>query len=425
MAGHTEARTWQFNPAANAPAAYRKACRYDVFIPDPIQSLRLHLDAETAGTVSEAEHAVRSLNHLAQPGLKPLARLLLRTESIASSKVEGMQLGVRALAKAETVRDTGAGKIGTDAGEILANIDAMELAIEKAATANAISAIEIKAVHRLLMEKAWNAHVAGSIRVTQNWIGGNDHNPCGADFVPPPPEHLDSLLDDLCEAINNSSLSPLVQAALVHAQFETIHPFEDGNGRTGRALIHVVLRKRGLAGSYVPPVSVILARSKERYIRGLTIFREKDREVEWIRQFAEATTSAANLAQSYLQAIQSLIDEWREKLRNHANPRADSLAWKIISILPAHPMITGPVAEAATDGARSSVNIAIEQLVAAGVLVPVSNAKKNRSWEAADLLGLIARLEAGELPDASFGIWKSKDVDSLGYENSIRNEWEV
>jgi Fic family protein len=309
-----------------------------------------------------------------------------------------MQLGVRALAKAETVRDTGSGKIGTDAGEILANIDAMELAIEKAATVDTISLMEIEAIHKLLMESAWNAHVAGNIRTSQNWIGGNDYNPCGADFVPPPPEHLESLLADLCHAINSDTLPPLVQAALVHAQFETIHPFEDGNGRTGRALIHVVLKKRGLATSYVPPVSVILARSKARYIRGLTTFRENGREVEWIKQFAEATTSAAKLAQSYLGSIDRLMDEWRERLKASANPRADSLSWKIISVLPAHPMITGPIAEAATGGARSSINIAIEQLVQTGVLIPVWQGKKNRSWEAAGLLDIIAHLEAGDAP---------------------------
>jgi Fic family protein len=356
------------------------------------------MDVEALGAISEAENAIRSLNQVTQPGLKPFARLLLRTESIASSRVEGMQMEIRALAKAEAVRDTGAGKIGTDAAEILSNIDAMELAIEKAATVETLSVNEIEAIHRLLMEKAWNAHVAGRVRTTQNWIGGNDYNPCGADFVPPPPEYVQPLLADLCRTMNNDALPPMIQAALVHSQFETIHPFEDGNGRTGRALIHVILRKRELAISYVPPISVILARSKDRYIKGLTASREPGGEVLWITQFAEAATGAANLAKAYLRAVQALVEEWRDKLKSGANPRADSLAWKIIPILPAHPMITGPVAEAATNGARSSVNIAIEQLVNAGVLIPLSEGKKNRSWETAGLLDLIARLEAGQFP---------------------------
>src|SRR5690606_1609012 len=99
---------------------------------------------------------------------------------------------------------------------------------------------------------------------------GNDYNPCGAAFVPPPPEEVPDLLDDLCRAVDEHTLPPLVQAAVVHAQFETIHPFEDGNGRTGRALVQVVLRRRGLSPSFVPPISVVLARHREAYIEGLS-----------------------------------------------------------------------------------------------------------------------------------------------------------
>ena len=400
MAGYKETRTWQHNTASNAPASYRKACKYVVFIPEPLSNLQLQIDGGTLGVISEAENAIRELNHVAQPALKPFARLLLRTESIASSKVEGMQVGVRALAKAEALRETGSGKPGTTASEILANIDAMELAIEKAATVETISVVQIEAIHHLLMKDAWNGHVAGQIRTEQNWIGGNDYNPCGADYVPPPPELVRQLLDDLCTILNDDSMSPLVQAALVHAQFETIHPFEDGNGRTGRALIHVILRRRNIAASYVPPISVILAKSKDRYISGLTAFREPAGEVEWVKQFAGATTSAANLARSYLYAIQDLVEEWRTKLTLAVKPRADSVAWKIISELPAHPMISGPIAEAATGVSRPQVNIAIEQLQEAGVLAPMTPlAKKNRWWEPVGLLDLLARLETGELPE--------------------------
>ncbi len=355
------------------------------------------MEARSMGLVSEAESAIRALNDTARPGLRPLARLLLRTESIASSKVEGMQLGVRELARAEARKESG-GRPGPMALEILANIDAMELAVEDAATVDEFSVKEIEAVHRRLMEKAPNAHIAGRIRTQQNWIGGNDHNPCGADYVPPPPEHVPPLLADLCDAVNDDVLPPLIQAALVHAQFETIHPFDDGNGRTGRALIQIVLRRRKIASSYVPPISVILAKSKNRYVDGLTHYRAEDGVVPWIEQFAEATASAANLARTYLLAVQQLADEWRRKLASSANPRSDSVAWKLIDLLPAHPMITGPVAVAATGGSRPSIYKAIQDLQKAGILIPLSEGSRNQSWEAVGLLDLLANLEAGELP---------------------------
>src|SRR5687767_9836292 len=101
MPGRLIQRTWQYDPTIDAPAAYKRACKYEAFIPDELSSLAVHLDAQLAGLVSEAEHAIRQLNAEGGPALDPLARLLLRTESIASFKVEGMQLGVRELARAE------------------------------------------------------------------------------------------------------------------------------------------------------------------------------------------------------------------------------------------------------------------------------------------------------------------------------------
>jgi Fic family protein len=398
MSGRTVTLTWQHNPASNAPVSYRRACKYDVFLPDPLTLSTVGLDARTLGIVSEAEQSIQSLNAVAQPALKPLARLLLRTEAIASSKVEGMQMGVRELARAEARKEAGE-KTGPDALEILANIDAMEEAVEEAANIPVFSIDEIRKIHYLLMKDAWNDHIAGKIRTVQNWIGGNDYNPCGSDYAPPPPEHVEPLLRNLCEAINDETVSPLVQAAMVHAQFETIHPFDDGNGRTGRALIQVILRRRAIAASYVPPISVILARSKERYISGLVAFRESEGEIEWIRQFAEAATAAANLARAYLGAIQTLVQTWKSTLAATVNPRIDSAAWEIIDHLPGHPIITVPIGMALTIKSKPSINKAMGELEKAGVLLPLhKNAKRNRSWEAAGLLELLASLENGEMP---------------------------
>ena len=388
---------WQPNPNLYVPPKYRRACRYEAFIPEPLMGRALRIGADVAGLVSEAEAAIRELNAAARPALAPLARLLLRTESIASSKVEGMQLGLRELARAEARAETRGGASPT-ALEILANIDAMELAIDRAATVECFSVEDIVAIRRQLLEKAPNAYVAGQIRTEQNWIGGNDYNPCCADFVPPPPEYLAELLADLCEAINDDLLPPLAQAALVHAQFETIYPFHDGNCRTGRALIHVVLRRRGVAPAYVPPISVVLAKARDRYIQGLTDFRN-DRIEAWIAHFAAAAATSARLASAHLDAVRDLTARWREQLAaSPAAPRADAAAWAIIDVLPAHLVITGPVACAATGRSKPQVYRALEELEAAGVLIAASSGRRNRLREAAGLLYLLERLEAGEWP---------------------------
>lgn len=399
MPGRLAPKIWQHDPTLDAPAAYRRACQYEAFIPDELSALDVRLDARLAGLVSEAEHAIRQLNDKGGGALGPLARLLLRTESIASSKVEGMQVGLRELARAEAKAESGITPALT-AMAVLANIDAMVLAVDQAVEAEVFGEGEILAIHRRLLEHAPHKHIAGRLRSGQNWIGGNDYSPCGADFVPPPPGEVGDLLADLCRAINDDSLPPLVQAALVHAQFETIHPFDDGNGRTGRALVHVVFRRRGLAPRFLPPVSVVFAGARERYIAGLSRFRFDDNGVgEWIEHFAAATLRSARLARAYVLAVRALQERWREQLRaTKSAPRADAVAWAIIDLLPAHPMISAPVAAAITERAKSRVYEAIEQLVAAGVLLQLSEGKRNRWWEAAGLLDLIARLEAGELP---------------------------
>ena len=107
MPGRLLSKIWPSDPVVHAPARYRKACKYEAFVPDELRELEVSLPAETAGLVSEAEGAIRQLNAEARPALAPLARLLLRTESIASSKVEGLQMGARELARAEARMDTG------------------------------------------------------------------------------------------------------------------------------------------------------------------------------------------------------------------------------------------------------------------------------------------------------------------------------
>jgi Fic family protein len=347
---------------------------------------------EVAGTISAAEDAIRQLNAVAEARLQPLARLLLRTESIASSKIEGMQVDARTLARAEARSDVGH-SIGNEAAEILANIDAMQLAVDDAAAAEDLTLDHVLDTHRTLLAGVVNApQTAGVIRTRQNWIGGNDYNPCEAAFVPPPPDDVGRLLDDLVTFCNNVSLPPLAQAAFAHAQFETIHPFVDGNGRTGRALVQVLLRRRGLAPDYVPLISVVLAADKSRYIAGLVAFRE-GRENEWLESFAVAAARAAELAASYLAQVRELQAVWRERLAT-LGTRADAAAWRVIDVLPGHPIISTPVAVEATGRTKPAVQQGIDQLVRAGVLLPLSGGKRNRQWEADGLLDLSADVDS-------------------------------
>ena len=391
MRGTLVEGVWVHDGSNPVPPRYQRACQYQAFIPNPLTDFP-SIDPHVAGTISVAEDAVRQLNSGAQPALQPLARLLLRSESIASSKVEGMQVDARTLARAEARSDQGEA-IRPEAVEVLANITAMQLAVDEAAGVDELTLQHLIDTHRVLLERAVNGdRIAGVVRTRQNWIGGNDFNPCGANFVPPPHEYVQPLLDDLVRFANEETLPPLAQAAYAHPQFETIHPFEHGNGRTGRALVQMILRRRGLAPDYVPPISIVLAADKARYIEGLIAFRD-GRESDWLQIFAAAAARAAELAAAFLAQVQQLQDQWRAQLAEH-HVRSDAAAWAVIDVLPAHPIISVSLAVGASGRARAAIQQAVEVLVEAHVLRPLSNARRNRQWEAAGLLDLAAEFES-------------------------------
>jgi Fic family protein len=150
----------------------------------------------------------------------------------------------------------------------------MKQAIDLGTSGAPLKVSDLEDIHRALLRFTADADIAGVIRTSQNWIRGNDYNPIGASYVPPPHEHVRPLLEDLCAFINRDDVAPIAQAGIAHAQFETIHPFADGNGRGGRALIYTVLRRRGEITQYIPPISLILAAEPKGYIGGLNAYRQ-------------------------------------------------------------------------------------------------------------------------------------------------------
>jgi len=383
-----ETRTWPADPTAPGGRAERRSFRYRAFVPDFIADLQLTLPSSVAAAVSSAERAVDALNRdpprLAS--LEVLARRLLRAEAVASSRIEGLVLSQRRLARAEAEE---ADARDETALSVLGNVAAMEEAVGLGAGATPLRVKDILALHRVLMLATTTPRIAGELRTRQNWIGGNAYNPGRADFVPPPPEHVKNLMKDLVAFVNRTDLPPVVQAAIAHAQFETIHPFADGNGRVGRALIHVVLHRRDLAPRYVPPVSLVLAADAKAYVAGLMAFRE-DRQADWILLFAQAIERAAVKASGLATRLAELQERWRERA---GRPRSHSSAEALIVELPAHPIVTVATAQKFLGRSKQAVNEAVALLAEKGVLHTVTLAKRNRAWEARELFALIDEFE--------------------------------
>ena len=203
------------------------------------------------------------------------------------------------------------------------------------------------------------------------------------------------LLDDLVEFCNESLLPAIAVAAIAHAQFESIHPFADGNGRTGRALVQMVLRSRGVATRTVPPVSLALATDKPAYIATLSSFHSADDEAvrratqDLILFFAEKVVVSCQLAGVFEQRVAQIQRSWREK----ANPRANSAADKLLSVLPGNPVVSIASAARLTGRSHEAARLAVASLVQAGVLKQNSKNRKNNLFTADDVLNEFTALE--------------------------------
>jgi Fic family protein len=392
---------WDPAPFTGLSRKDRQGCEYTAYVPDPLGLRALRLDATTAADVTDAELAIARLNGeiSALADSEALARLLLRAEAVASSKIEGLEVGGRRLLKAQLAQDLQDGRSDVTATEVLNNIEAMNWAIETLSTRARITVAGLLEVHERLLAGTRLEQQGGRIREVQNWIGGSDYNPCSAAFVPPQHEQVRGLLEDLCVFCNSDMLPAVAQAAIAHAQFETIHPFADGNGRTGRALIHVILRRRGVAPRFVPPISLVLATHADAYIDGLNRTRydaapDSQEAVDainsWIAFFAGACQRAVSDAEAFERRVAELHEDWRARL---GRVRKHSAIDLLLSALPGAPIITVQSGAALVGRSVQAVNEAIPRLVHAGVLNQTTVGKRNRAFEAAELIDNFTALE--------------------------------
>jgi Fic family protein len=378
-----------------------RPCQYEAYIPDPLIDRVLSLDGAVAADVAEAEAAIARLDVEATGLLdtESLARILLRAESVASSRIEGLEVGARRLLRADVARREAGETVDVTAAEVLNNIDAMTFALQAAGSGGPVTLDLILETHRRLLAGTRLAEHAGVVRSSQNWIGGSDYNPCSAAYVPPPPDEVGPLLDDLVRFCNGDALPAVAQAAIAHAQFETIHPFADGNGRTGRALIHMILRRRGLSRRVLVPVSLVLATWSRDYLSGLTATRYRGSPSSaaameglnlWVGRFAAACTRAVADASSFERRMHDLEKDWRGRL---GRVRAGSAAELLLRRLVGMPVLTVAGAAGAIGRSFPQTSAAVTRLVDAGVLRQITVGRRNRAFEAPEVIDAFTNLE--------------------------------
>ncbi|MDX6281169.1 MAG: hypothetical protein QOH03_2240 [Kribbellaceae bacterium] len=389
---------WQANPDAYGPRKHRRPCEYTAYVPDLLSAHALDFSAELAADIVDAERALATFGGPGEHHLEQLARFLLRAEAVASSKIEGLQVNSRRLARHEAKLAAGVQDNDATADAVLGNVKAMNHAVRSVATAEKIEVKDLLDIHLALMEHSDQPEIAGQIRTKQNWIGGNNFNPCQAAFVPPPPEYVEVLLEDLCTFVNRDDLPGTIQAGLAHAQFETIHPFADGNGRTGRALIQVVLKRRDLTRDFIPPISLALATRASAYVDGLSSFRyvgapdsqsALDGIRDWLDLFLAATRRATDDAAALQSRLTALEMEWQATLK----PRGGSAAERLLPELIGHPVVAAEDVMRLTGASRSASFTALENFVDAGILQPVGNQQRYRLFEAPKVFGILTDYE--------------------------------
>ncbi len=267
----------------------------------------------------------------------------------------------------------------TVAAAALAVLDtrAMEAALELADRLDGQAILNVQAA--LLGEDRpdW----VGRWRDQQVWVGGTQYGPHDADFVPPHHDRVPSAMDDLVAFIARNDLPALVQVAIAHAQFETVHPFPDGNGRTGRSLVHAMLRAKGLTRSVTVPISAGLLVDTGSYFASLTDYRAGHPEAI-VERFGDATFAAISNGRHLLKDLEEIKAEWEQVIA----ARQGSAAVRAPDVLIAHPVVDSRLLQQELGVSAPAANRAIETLVEAKILRRAGGGARYRTWEAPRLL---------------------------------------
>ena len=365
---------------------------FEAYIPHPISGWAPDLSARTWHRVAAATERCRDLHHGAA-GALPAEWLLDRAESVASSSIEGIRPSARRVARAEARMALFGQQPADSEMQALRNISVTARARELAVSGTALSVDGLRQLHETLMGED---PVSGRIRDRQNWVGaGQLGGPLQAHHVGPPPEAVPGLLEDLVAYINEPDDGiPMVRAAVAHAQFETIHPFHDGNGRTGRALLQYMYLRAGLAAGAALPVSAALMLTRREYFDALDATRvvcapddpSRSRAFGgWIEHLAAASDHACRLHDRLNTHVGALQQQWAHTARGH-RIRPSSAAFRLLAHLPANPVVTAHSARRLLGSTDRTARNAVSRLAEAGILVQRSAGRRNRVFECAAMM---------------------------------------
>jgi cell filamentation protein, protein adenylyltransferase len=358
------------------------------FVPYPLppRDPPLNVDGALAAPLSRAEQALARLEVAGEmvPSLDWFIYAFVRKEAVISSQIEGTQATLIDLLEYEAEQTTRVA--GDDVREVCNYLDAIKYARAqiKSARGLPLSIRLLNEAHRRLMRGVRGADKQpGEIRRSQNWIGGT--RPGNAAFVPAPPEELASLLADLEKFLHkDNGLPPLVRIGLAHVQFETVHPYLDGNGRIGRLLITLLLEHWKLLSAPLLYLSLFFKRHRAEYYRLLGEVRRSGDWEAWIQFFLEGVATIADEAVAAAREVFALLTEDRQRLV--AAPGTSVIAIRLMDRLPIHPVVTIPTVVKLLKTTKPTAGKAVQLLENLGVLTETTGKQRDRTYAYASYL---------------------------------------
>lgn len=341
---------------------------YEAAIPLKIADIAIAVSDNLRATIDDALLVMGRFDMLISQKEYSLPHLLLRSESASSSQIEHLTASSRNIALAQISEDA-----PSNSRIVSNNIDAMKTAMSKATS---ISKDAILHIHKDLLSGA-DVDYAGRFRDEQVWIGGSNLGPGGAEYVPPYHTRIDEAVDDLIVFAKRADLGTIIKAAVAHAQFETIHPFVDGNGRTGRTLLHIVLRQEGALHNTAVPLSAGLLNNIDAYFDALTSYRRGSPE-PIIQIICDAIGYAVVIGGGMVDRIEELLGNWRSSIKAHQDARI----WDLLNLLVEQPVINAEFVASRLEVTNRAAYSIIETAVKNDVLKKIGTKHRGIYYEA-------------------------------------------
>lgn len=356
------------------------------FVPDPLPPT-IELDLKLVNLLTHAERSIGELSGIGKrlPNPHLLIGPFLSREAILSSRIEGTHATAKELALFEA--EIPDGPKNQDVQEVANYVAAMKYGLAHLKELPVCLRL-IKDLHRVLLDGVrGEEHTPGEFRKRQNLIGKKGQNAAQARFVPAPVHEMDQCLNDLEKYIGQpNDLPVLIQMALIHYQFETIHPFMDGNGRIGRLLTSLLMCERGCLSQPLLYLSAYLENHRELYMNSLLQVSQRGAWYEWISFFIQGVAEQAKDAITRTNKLCSLWDSYRERMQS---ARSSALSLKLVDTLFEYPVTTVPQATHRLNVTPHSAQNNIEKLQAEGILKEVTGKQRNRIYLAPEIIKII------------------------------------